>query len=325
MWEYAKAAGYHTAYWTSQNLMFGNAASTSRTSPSRTSPSTHLDRQSPLDEGASDASLVDRAIAEWGELREPFFAVVHYSNVHFPYVYDPSYAPFQPAEHQTRRREEPEYFKLLQGRGLPLDIAVGRFVDHVRSTEVGQRTVLVYTSITASRFASTGSSATRARSTTRRCACRAGSTRRPAPSPPTKRPVCARRARSSFGTSTSCPHVLDLMGVWDDPALTPFRARMMGPPAHAPERTTEPVPMTNCSWVWECAFRNWGMMQGPLKLEAREWDHEYHCFHVLDDPEEQKNLGEAACGPLAELARGWFGGMPVEIPPGRPNVSWGKK
>ena len=25
LWDYARAAGYDTAYWTSQNLMFGNA------------------------------------------------------------------------------------------------------------------------------------------------------------------------------------------------------------------------------------------------------------------------------------------------------------
>ncbi len=46
------------------------------------------------------------------------------------------------------------------------------------------------------------------------------------------------------------------------------------------------------------------MMQGPLKLEAREWDNEYHCFNVIEDPrEESNNLGEQACWPLPDLAR----------------------
>jgi hypothetical protein len=99
---------------------------------------------------------------------------------------------------------------------------------------------------------------------------------------------------------------------------------MMGHPLTRPERTIEPVPLTNCTWVWECAFRNWGMMQGPMKLEAREWDGEYHCFDVLADPEEQRNLGEQACGPLAALARSRFHVMPNVTPPGRSQVDWGK-
>jgi hypothetical protein len=114
------------------------------------------------------------------------------------------------------------------------------------------------------------------------------------------------------------------MGVWDDPALAPFRARMMGHPLTRPERTVEPVPLTNCTWVWECSFRNWGMMQGPIKIEAREWDGEFHCFNVLDDPFELNNLGEKNCAPLPDLARQVFHSMPNITPPGRPVVNWGK-
>ena len=67
--------------------------------------------------------------------------------------------------------------------------------------------------------------------------------------------------------------------------------------------------LTNCTWLWECAFRNWGMMQGPLKLEAREWDNEFHCFNVLDDPDELNNLGEQACARLPDR-RNTFHVMP---------------
>ena len=117
--------------------------------------------------------------------------------------------------------------------------------------------------------------------------------------------------------------MLDLIGVWDDPTMTPFRRRMIGHPITRPERTVEPVPLTNCTWVWECAFRNWGLMQGPIKIEAREWDAEYHCFNLLDDPQELNNLGERACAPLPDLARRTFHVMPNITPPGRPHVDWG--
>jgi hypothetical protein len=117
----------------------------------------------------------------------------------------------------------------------------------------------------------------------------------------------------------------DLLGIWDDAAFAPFRARMMGHPLTRPERTLSPVPLTNCTWLWECAFRNWGMMQGPMKLEAREWDDEYHCFNVLEDPDEQNNLGEQACWPMPDLARKTYHVMPNITPPGRPRTDWGSK
>ena len=77
-----------------------------------------------------------------------------------------------------------------------------------------------------------------------------------------------------------------LLGVWDAPELAPHRALMVGQPITRPERTTNPVPLSNCSWVWECGFRNWGLMQGHMKIEAREWHDEFHCFDLLADPQE---------------------------------------
>ncbi|MFO0611827.1 MAG: hypothetical protein U0414_04505 [Polyangiaceae bacterium] len=118
------------------------------------------------------------------------------------------------------------------------------------------------------------------------------------------------------------PTFLDLIGVWDDPALAPFRARMIGHPLTRPERTLAPVPMTNCTWVWECAFRNWGMMQGSRIVEAREWDNQYHCFDIEKDPDENVDLGERACAPLPDLARELFHAMPNVTPPGRTTPDW---
>jgi hypothetical protein len=97
---------------------------------------------------------------------------------------------------------------------------------------------------------------------------------------------------------------------------------MIGHPITRQERTLEPVPMTNCTWVWECAFRNWGMMQGSRKIEAREWDNQFHCFDVANDPEERVDLGERLCAPLPDLARKTFHAMPDVTPPGRTPVAW---
>src|SRR5690606_10351042 len=46
--------------------------------------------------------------------------------------------------------------------------------------------------------------------------------------------------------------LLDLLGVWDTPEMAPFQAHMHGSPLTRPAREPTIVPLSNCSWVWEC-------------------------------------------------------------------------
>ncbi|HSN99980.1 MAG TPA: sulfatase-like hydrolase/transferase [Candidatus Nanopelagicales bacterium] len=325
VWEYAHAAGWDTAYWTSQHTEFGNMRLYLQDIPaSHRAAAAELDPRADLDYGAYDSLLTDRVIEEWGELREPFLAVVHYSNIHYPYVSDPARSPFQPSE-MNKAPEKNEAFRNHYKNVVYLsDIAVGRLVEHIRSTEAGQRTVLVYTSDHGEAF---------------REHWQLGHTsslydeeiRVPTWIDAPEGTLSPEEEASLRGAKDDlvwhldlAATLLDLVGVWDDPAMAPFKARMTGHPITRPERTVGPVPLTNCTWVWECEFRNWGMMQGPMKIEAREWDGEFHCFDVLADPLELDNLGEEACAPLPDLARAMFHEMPDRTPPGRKPVNWGK-
>src|SRR5262249_55561977 len=107
---------------------------------------TNLDREAPLDEGCNDKLVTERAIQEMGELKEPFFAVVHLSNVHFPYVYDPEYAPFQPADFNKDAESNEAYRNYYKDVVYLSDMAVAHLLEYVRSTDFGKRTVIVYTS-----------------------------------------------------------------------------------------------------------------------------------------------------------------------------------
>ena len=326
VWDYAHAAGYDTAYWTSQNLMFGNARLYVQDIPvSHRCVATELDTAADLDVGCDDALVTDRAVAEWGELKEPFMAVVHYSNVHFPYVYDENQAPFQPSE-MDKSAEKNEHFKNYYRNVVYLsDKAVARLVESVRKSASGPRTVIVYTSDHGESFREHWQLGHTSSLYDEEIHV-PGWVDAPKGTLSDDEEASLRAARTEFVWHLDLATTLfDLLGIWDDPVFAPFRARMMGHPLTRRERTIEPVPLTNCTWVWECAFRNWGMMQGPLKLEAREWDNEYHCFNVLDDPDESQNLGEDACWPMPDLARATYAIMPNVTPPGRPAVAWGKK
>jgi hypothetical protein len=56
------------------------------------------------------------------------------------------------------------------------------------------------------------------------------------------------------------------------------------------------VAMTNCTELWQCAFKNWGALRGTKKLIATQGDHAWHCFDVATDPSEVHDLEPAACG-----------------------------
>ncbi|MBK8254822.1 MAG: sulfatase-like hydrolase/transferase [Polyangiaceae bacterium] len=325
IWDYADAAGYDTAYWTSQNLMFGNARLYIQDIPvSQFAVGTNLDREAPLDEGALDSLLTDRVIADWDQLREPFFAVVHYSNCHFPYVYDPNHAPFQPADFNKAAESNESYRNYYKDVVYLSDMAVARLITHIRSTEKGDRTVLVYTSDHGESFREHWQLGHTSSLYDEEIQV-PGWIDAPEGTLSPEEAASLKKAKNEYVWHLDlAPTFLDLMGIWNDPNLAPYRARMMGHPLTRPERTIEPVPLTNCTWVWECSFRNWGLMQGPMKIEAREWDGEFHCFNVAEDPLELNNLGEGPCTPMPELARQMYHSMPNITPPGRPVVNWGK-
>jgi glucan phosphoethanolaminetransferase (alkaline phosphatase superfamily) len=324
LWEYAAAAGYDNAYWTSQHLLYGNARLMVQDAPiSHRCSATQLDPGADLYVGARDALLTDRVISEWAQLREPFFAVVHYSNNHIPYVFDPAHAPFQPSEHADDPAKNEEFKNFYRNVVYLSDLAVGRLIEHLRATEIGRRTVLVYTADHGEAFREHGQIG-------HSTSIYDEELRVPMwiDAPPgvlsEDEVQHIKGARSDLLWHVDVtPTLLDLMGLWDEPALQPFRARMMGHPITRSVRTTEPVPITNCTAIWDCAFRDWGMMQGSRKIEAREWgDDQYRCFDVLEDPAEQRSLGEAACAPLPELARKLYGAMPSDVPAGKKLPAW---
>jgi glucan phosphoethanolaminetransferase (alkaline phosphatase superfamily) len=324
LWDYADAAGYHGAYWTSQNVMFGSMRLYIQDFPVENfAVATQLDNKADFDAGAHDALLSDWVIRDWSNLEEPFFAVVHYSNVHFPYVYDPAHAPFQPSDFNKSASKSQEFFNYYKNVAYLSDLAVGRLIEHVKRSDQGARTVILYTSDHGESFREHWEMG-------HTSALYDEEIKVPAwiDAPPgtlsAGEIASLETAKSQFVWHYDFnATVLDLLGIWDAPELIPFRRRMFGHPITRPERTTTPIPLSNCSWLWECGFRNWGMMQGSMKLEAREWDNEFHCFDLQADPMELVDLGERACAPLPALARSWFGKMPVQPWPRGKDVLYG--
>jgi glucan phosphoethanolaminetransferase (alkaline phosphatase superfamily) len=314
IFDYAKAAGYDTAYWTSQNLMFGNSRLfVQNLGVSHFVSATELWPYSNMDMGAPEWLLANRVNHEIGELKEPWMAVVHFSNAHFPYFVSDRYdRPFKPYSTSKAKDDKVAFWNHYQNSVWQQDLHVAAIIKHLLSTPEGKRTVIVYTSDHAEAFREHGQ-------TGHTFSVLEEETHVPAwiyAPPGTLSEEEAKNLRAKKDTYNFhvdiAPTILDLLGVWHDPAIGREKERMHGHSLLGPTVTDQPLALTNCGGVWSCAYENWGYEQGPIKIEARAWDRSWHCYDDLDDPHEKHPIVPftATCNSLISDAMHTFGRLP---------------
>jgi glucan phosphoethanolaminetransferase (alkaline phosphatase superfamily) len=327
IWDYAHAAGYDTAYWSAQNVMFNNMRLLLQDSTIRHfATATNIDTAADFWVGVRDWVASGRAIEEWGALEEPFVAVVHYMNIHAPRVYHPRYAPFQPASRANPGPTNEAYKNYYKDVVYLSDLAVARLINHVRQTESGKRTVILFTADHGESYRERGSWKQGDHASTSFDEEIHVPTWIDAPpgtlSDDEAAAIKSKRDALLWHVDV-CPTMLDLIGVWDDPAMTKFRAPMMGHPITRPELTTEPVPLSNVSWVWEYRGPNWGLMHGKKKIMAVRQDSQFECYDLATDPKEEKDLGVAGCPELTALGYQLFPVPPTKFGRLRNQARWG--
>ena len=316
LFDYAHAAGWDTAYWTSQNMMFGNARLwVKNLGVSKFIAATDLDPTADLDMGAPEHLLADHVNREIGGLKEPFFAVIHLSNVHYPYHIDrDGPLPFQPWTTSKAPDENPYFFNYYQNSVHQQDLHVAKMLEHLRSTEPGKRTAVIYLSDHAEAFREHGQMGHTFSVFDEEIHVPAWVD---APdgilTDEQAKNLAAKKDAFVFQVDVA-PTVLDLMGLWDEPSIAKYKTKMPGHSLLRPELTAQALPMTNCAGVWSCAFENWGYMKQNMKLEARAWDRGWHCYDVAADPEESNPLPLDRCGELEGLAIKTFGRLPGKKP-----------
>jgi glucan phosphoethanolaminetransferase (alkaline phosphatase superfamily) len=312
LYDYAHAAGFDTAYLSSHHMLFANSRLYVQDLPtSHQAGATDLDPLADIDTGARDDLLTARAKHDLGEMKEPFLAVVHYGNTHLPYRVDKDDAPFQPSLESKAEADNAAYKNYYLNAVHLQDKTIADLIRWVRRGPMGPRTVIVFTSDHGEQFREHGQYG-------HTCSVFEEELHVPfwidAPAGLlTPAEVASLRALADepLVHLDVAPTILDLLGLLDAPELAPYRARMPGTsllrPSHVSGAAT---PLTNCSEIWGCAFKNWGMIRGSKKLAAREWERAWQCYDVLADPQEQHDLGPAACGDLPALADAIYGGLP---------------
>ncbi len=312
IFDYARGLGYDTAYWTSQNMMFGNVRLwVKNLGVNQMVTGTELDPTADLDMGAPESLLADYVSQNVGKLREPFLAVIQLSNVHYPYYLDEALpTPFQPWSTSKAPEDNAQFKNFYQNAVYQQDLHVARMLSALKATEAGKRTVVVYTSDHAEAFREHGQMGHTFSIFDEEIHVPAWIDAPPGTLAETEAQSLKDKRDAFVFHVDVAPTILDLLGVPDEPKLQEFRRKMPGHSLLRPELTLEALPMTNCAGVWSCAFENWGIMQGSRKLEARSWDTGWNCYDLADDPLEQQRLPLAECADLLKLAGKTYGRLP---------------
>jgi glucan phosphoethanolaminetransferase (alkaline phosphatase superfamily) len=319
IFDYARAAGFDTAFWTSQNMLFGNARLwVKNLGVSKFCSATDLEPTSDLDMGAPEGLLAERVNREFGSLREPFLAVVQLSNVHYPYYVDPSGPqPFQPASTSKAAEDNPYFRNYYQNAVYQQDQHLAKMLAYVRSTEAGKHTVIVYTSDHAEAFREHGQMGHTFSIFDEEIHVPAWIDAPPGTLTDAETKALTSKASDYLFHVDLAPTILDLVGVNGDPAIARYQSRMGGHSLLRPGLSDQPLLMSNCAGVWSCAFENWGIMQRNLKVESRAWDVGWKCHDVQRDPYELQKYDLSECGELVKLADQAYGRLPGQGIPQR--------
>lgn len=307
LWEYAHAAGIQSAYYTSQNLLFGNSGLWLGNQPwTRHVSATQIEQDATYEIGADDGKLVDYVIGDIGKLKEPWFAVVHMSNTHFPYKVDSDDLPFSDQYDKNVPGRDNDALCRYQDSIYMQDKATGRLVTEVRKRPESPRTVILYVSDHGEQMREHGAVG------------HTGTVFDPEiriplwlDAPPD---TLTEPERESFKALRSTPltHVdvfptmMDLLGFWNAPELQTLQKEVPGHSllrgGSAPET---PYILSNCTDLWACAFRNWGAIRGTRKLIAHQGENMWGCYEITKDPEEKERLDVGAeCADLLPMVEG---------------------
>ncbi|MEO7111225.1 MAG: sulfatase-like hydrolase/transferase [Polyangiaceae bacterium] len=310
-WEYAHAAQLDTAYFTSQNLLFGNSGTWLDGLPlTRRVSATELEPGATLEIGADDGKLVDYVTSEIGALREPYAAVVHMSNTHFPYKTDPKYSPFLPEEEATGPGYETEIRNRYADAIYLQDRAVGRLIHEIRSRPNGNRVVIIFISDHGEQMREKGAVGHTGTLYEEEIRVPAWIDAPPGTLTAAEENHLRALKDAPLTTLDVMPTLLDLLGLLDEPKIAALRKKMPGESLLRGGSAEHDVFFTNCTELWQCAFKNWGAMRGTMKLIANQGDHAWNCFDLAHDPSELDALEPAACGDLQALAESKGHGRP---------------
>ncbi|HSO31306.1 MAG TPA: sulfatase-like hydrolase/transferase [Labilithrix sp.] len=262
-----------------------------------------------------DREIVDLFEKKLPSLETPSFVMLHFVGTHAPYFLDPARAPFQPYDHVVTWSGMPRLLNAYRDAILEQDRTLARalraFLDHVR----GRPWLVVFTSDHGEAFGENGAIHHGQNLLDEQVHVPAWIVAGDGALSPAQSSALAEHAGRFVTHLDLLPTVLDALGLWDNFAVAPYRARMPGRSLLRPYEERAPIPVTNCTGMFPCPVNTWGLYGGDRKLVARVYDNAWRCL-ALGGPEERLVEGpDPECARLRSISQDPF---PV-LPNGAPN------
>lgn len=306
LWDYAKARGYRTGYFTSQNLSFQDQGLFLRSSRmdemiEGRDRDSHVD----LDIGSPDEDSAADTLEFLAKGGGPAFAVLHFSNTHLPYRQAPGKTPHSATGDSddigTRRAR---YLNSL----VLQDWAVGEFLEKLRAAEHGKNTIVIYT-------ADHGEAWGEHDSYTHSFDIYAEQINVPlwvdAPPGTLSAGQLDELRKAAVTRPVFTPDVsatlLDLLGALDEPGFKEHVSKLAGASFLRPEPPAKDVELSNCPSFRTCYPDAWGIVRWPIKYHYLGRSFTSVCSDISADPEERSALPPALCAEMNALTRKRYG------------------
>jgi hypothetical protein len=305
LWEVAHALGYRTAYIGAQNLRYDDfGAFLERASIDVQASAIDLGYASDPHIGAPDENATARLLAfVKGEVPagQPYFAVLHLSNTHWPYRVDPALQPFEPHDASPMGEVEPMH-NHYRNSVLMQERTVAELVSALKGAPGWDDTVVIFLSDHGEQFREHGGlyhlSSVFEEQVRIPGWILAGAH---ALTPSERTALSTWTGRRTYSQDVHAT-VLDVLGVLDQRRAFPFADRLTGRSLLRPAPQEEPrVLLSTASGVWEPDDAKYGVMQGDL-LAVKSAGGAWWCFDIKSDPGEHDPRGSLpGCAPLIDL------------------------
>ena len=270
----------------------------------------HVEDMDDVIERGTDRLLADRVVRELPHFSKPFVATVHLGGTHAPYFVDDAKAPFRPYSHSPAWSGLRELHACYQDAIYAQDESVARMVSAFVDTMGSDPYLIVFTSDHGEEFGEHlgihhGQSLYDAQIHVPGWIV----ARNGALSAEERRALGAHAG--DFVTHLDLlPTMLDALGVLDTFPMARWKARFAGQSLlRAFEGPRVPLPITNCTDLFPCPVKAYGILDGPRELLAQPWDTEWRCVDLRRDTELLPPT-DPGCASLRELSRRTYDTLP---------------
>ena len=270
----------------------------------------HVDDLDDVIDRGTDRLLADRVVRELPKFGKPFVATIHLAGTHAPYFVDDAKAPFQPYSHSPAWSGMSKLHAAYQDAIYAQDESVARIITAFAEAMGSEPYVIVFTSDHGEEFGEHlgihhGQNLYDAQIhvpgwLVARNGALSGDERR----------ALGAHAGDFVTHLDLLPTMLDALGVLDTFPMAQWKARFAGQSLLRPFAGARlPLAVTNCTDLFPCPVKAFGILDGPRELLAQPWDTEWRCVDLRHDTEllPSSDPGGAA---LREISRRTYETLP---------------